>query len=256
MVNNLLRAFEREQSTQAQAAHRWNVQQSTGGLEWVLANHPDRVYPEPITRDVADRPGSRIVSRLGPECSKYPGATDADVSLAVQIRQYARLAGIAANGTDYVKPVTARGTGERATVIKGPMMETRYLAHWREGYDAGKAAAAAVRREDKAMRFHWPHMIDSDGRWRKPRTLKDGRIVYGRDKVSSTVLLARWKEAEQVKEMQTDADCRRVREVELAELVRLQHLDMIAQGRGKVAKADRTIPQTAMAHALTDAGAI
>lgn len=252
--NGLTAAFEREQTKQRAASHRWNVALSTGGVDTILALHPDHVYPDAVEYPEADRPASRIVSRLKPECAKYPGATDADIGCAVRIRQFAKLAGIQANGTDYVKPVTARGFGEPSTVVKGPMMDVRFLAHWRDGFNPEKAAAARVRLEDKAMRFHFPYMLDSDGRWRKPRTLKDGRIVYGRDKVSSSVLLERWRDAELTRECQVDADARRVREIELAELMRLQAQDMIAQGRGKVAKADRTEPTTALGQAMQAAG--
>lgn len=253
---NMQRAFERSQAQQAMASHKFNVVQSTGGLDMVLALHPDRTYPDPVVVREADRPGSRIASRLSPECARYAGAEEADVSMAIQIRQFARLAGISPNGTDYSKPQTARGTGEPGTVVKGPDMEVRFLAHWRNGYNDPKAKAAAVRREDKAMRFHFPYMLDGESRWRTPRVLADGRYVYGRDKVECSVLLERYRNAETAKQDQTDADARRVREVELAELVRLQREDMLAQRRGKVAKRDRTIPETSMGLAMREAGLV
>jgi len=253
MVNNMLLAFEKERALQSRAATRHRAATSDAGLDTILASHPERVYPDhaPEWTQERDRPGSRIVSRLSPECQAYAGAIETDTDKAVKLNQFARISGVKANGTDYVKTVTARGCGEKETVVKGPMMDVRFTARWRNDYDSAKAAAACIIREDKAMRFHFPYLL-CDGEWRKPRTLKDGRIVYGRDKVGADVLVERYAAAQAAESDRVDADARRVREIELAELIRLQNQDLIAQGRGKVAPSDKC--DTAMSQAFAQAG--
>lgn len=221
------------------------------------------------------RKASVMRSRLSAECLTKAGAfadqADAtDAGLAEVIRQWARIAGIQANGTDYSKPETARGSNsDRMSEVRGEIANVRFTARWRDGYSQEKADNAARLRELAYWKAALPHLVDSEGEMRTGRILKDGRIVYGRDKVTSDVLWSRYLakceaedavlasdadiaqrlayaasiertgKADAVKRQRTKAEADAA---ELAELMAAQRVEMNAQRRAKLSKADKAAP--------------
>lgn len=259
-ANGLLVAFDKGEALQARVATRHVWTHSMYAINAVAATANPRRYAPMLSAEdekrvpSLNRKASVMRSRLGAVASAFDGADATDAGLAEVIRQWARIAGIQANGTDYSKPYTATGkNSSRFSECRGELANVRFLAHWREGFDADKLAKHKARNDLARQRNATPWLVDSEGQMRKPRILKDGSTVYGRDKVSEQTLKDRWIAAmrEQIKAddaaMAPDVETATLlavgkaeqrdtaREIaELAALIDAQKADDYAQSKGRM----------------------